>query len=81
MVSQLIACNIPHPRALQDQQAKSLKQRLMSWYMLFFQCPWVPELFLASDDYAVLHDIVKQLKEDDPKAVSEAYKYAFRDPG
>ena len=45
MVQQFMAVNIPHPLSIQREQAKSWKQRLMSWYMLFFQCPILPELY------------------------------------
>ena len=45
MVQQFMAVNIPHPLSIRREQAKSWKQRLMSWYMLFFQCPILPELY------------------------------------
>ena len=37
MVQKFITVNIPHPLSIRREQAKSWKQRLMSWYMLFFQ--------------------------------------------
>lgn len=35
--------SVPHPKAMQDALLHS-RQALKSWYMLFFQLPWVPEL-------------------------------------
>jgi pimeloyl-ACP methyl ester carboxylesterase len=35
--------SVPHPKAMQDALLHS-RQALRSWYMLFFQLPWVPEL-------------------------------------
>lgn len=37
----------PHPYGLVRQWKKSWKQRLMSWYVLFFQLPWLPEIRLT----------------------------------
>ena len=51
----------------------------MSWYMVFFQCPKLPEIFFSSSDFVLLDDITKDAKGDDEMA--EAYKYAFRSPG
>ena len=78
MVSRYVACNIPHPRSVRDEQEQSWKQRLMSWYMLFFQCPIIPEFYLSHDDFALLDGIVKDTKASNLEEVAEAYKYAFR---
>ena len=54
----------------------------MSWYMVFFQCPFLPEIFFRSSDLTIFDGIVKEMKnDDDPEEIKEAYKYAFRDPG
>lgn len=42
------AISTPHPRALLDSVFKS-KQLLLSWYMLFFQLPWLPELIVRKN--------------------------------
>lgn len=80
MLKQMVICNLPHPKALQIEQRKSWRQKIMSWYMIFFQCPKLPEIYFASSDLALLQGIVKkEMKEGQPEV--EAYKYAFRDPG
>ena len=78
-VKQYITINIPHPKSLERERDSSLKQKLMSWYMVFFQCPKLPEIFFSSSDFVILDDITKDAKGDDEMA--EAYKYAFRSPG
>ena len=45
MVGRYVALNIPHPSSIRYEQRMSWKQRLMSWYMVFFQCPVLPEIF------------------------------------
>ena len=37
MLDNLIICNIPHITALEDQRKNGWKQKLKSWYMIFFQ--------------------------------------------
>ena len=78
MVSCYIVCNLPHPQSIRHEQANSWKQRLMSWYMLFFQCPIIPEFFFAHDDFSILDGIGKDMKDPNLEEVVEAYKYAFR---
>ena len=43
----LTALSVPHPAAFLKAVATS-RQALASWYMLFFQLPWIPERFLLS---------------------------------
>lgn len=61
VIERLVILNMPHPvvfaRALRTPQ-----QLLRSWYIFFFQLPWLPEALLASHDYAVM----RQLFENDP---------------
>ena len=42
----LTAVSVPHPSAMLKAGVSST-QALKSWYMLFFQLPWLPELLLA----------------------------------
>eukprot|EP00092_Neocalanus_flemingeri_P011589 GFUD01012490.1.p1 GENE.GFUD01012490.1~~GFUD01012490.1.p1 ORF type:complete len:340 (+),score=69.82 GFUD01012490.1:169-1188(+) len=78
MLDNLIICNLPHVLALQDAQKGSWVQMLKSWYMVFFQCPVIPELFTLMEDIKIMEGQMKDAKEKD-KEVLEAYKYAFRD--
>ena len=43
MISRLIICNVPHPAQF-IRSMKTLEQWMRSWYVLFFQIPWLPEL-------------------------------------
>ena len=54
MVKQYLAINIPHPYSMRREQANSWKQRLMSWYIVFFQCPKLPEIYFAMRDMVLL---------------------------
>lgn len=52
-VRSLAVCNIPHP-ALMAKGIRKPRQLLRSWYIFFFQLPWLPELLLRAQDYQVL---------------------------
>jgi len=76
MLDNLIICNLPHVKALEDAWRSSYAQVLKSWYMLFFQCPVLPELFMLMEDLSVFNANMRDAKENDPE-VLEAYKYVF----
>lgn len=45
LVTRLAILNVPHPYAFARELRRSRKQRLRSFYQLFFQLPLLPELF------------------------------------
>jgi len=45
----LVILNAPHPAAF-GRALKTWDQRRRSWYMAFFQLPWLPEALLTADD-------------------------------
>src|SRR5262249_46037215 len=44
-LARLVCMNVPHLGA--GLEAAGVRQRLRSWYMLFFQLPWLPERVLT----------------------------------
>jgi pimeloyl-ACP methyl ester carboxylesterase len=48
-LERLVIMNVPHP-AIFARRIRTLPQALRSWYMLFFQIPWLPERVLAWND-------------------------------
>ncbi|WP_157729846.1 alpha/beta fold hydrolase [Bacterioplanes sanyensis] len=51
--------NAPHPRAFLSQLRSSPKQLLKSWYIFFFQLPWLPEWVIRMGNYRMLADAIK----------------------
>jgi epoxide hydrolase 4 len=49
MTERLIAMNAPHPAAMR-RELRTLKQLRKSWYMFFFQLPWLPEYWLSRNN-------------------------------
>jgi pimeloyl-ACP methyl ester carboxylesterase len=54
LVQKLVVLNAPHPAAYRRTLGRNPRQWLRSWYVLFFQLPWLPELLLRSRDFALL---------------------------
>ena len=51
LFSRLVILNVPHPRTMFKTLVTNLKQLMKSWYMFFFQLPFVPAWIAALDGY------------------------------
>jgi pimeloyl-ACP methyl ester carboxylesterase len=84
LVNKLVVLNAPHPAAYRRTLRRNPRQWLRSWYVLFFQLPWLPELLLRSRDFALLERTWKKGPVT-PVAYSDAdiakYKEALGRPG
>jgi pimeloyl-ACP methyl ester carboxylesterase len=59
-VERLAVLNAPHPAAyLRELRRVRSGQLFRSWYVLFFQLPWLPEALLALDDFAMLRRMLR----------------------
>jgi pimeloyl-ACP methyl ester carboxylesterase len=83
VVDTLIVLNAPHPAAFL-RELRTPGQMAKSWYMLFFQAPWLPEALFRAANYAVVErtfrtDPVRRdaFSEDDIRR----YKRALSRPG
>ncbi|RUS85364.1 hypothetical protein EGW08_006907 [Elysia chlorotica] len=78
-VDKLIIMNAPPGPVMQKLIKKDSKQRKMSWYMFFFQLPFLPELLMKSQNYNMIVDIFKSTGMDQDEI--NAYKHVFSQPG
>lgn len=53
MVDRLVVMNCPHPARMR-QGLRTARQLRRSWYMLFFQLPWLPEWAMRLRDFRAL---------------------------
>lgn len=82
IVDKLVILNGPHPLVMTTKNI-SLVQVLMSWYIFFFQVPWLPEFFMSACNYGNLNVIfqgnllgVRNKKYFTSEDV-RAYRYVF----
>ncbi|CAF0943619.1 unnamed protein product [Adineta ricciae] len=55
VVDKLIILNVPHPAAYQANL--SLAQLRKSWYIFFYQTPFIPELFFQANDMNIFNGV------------------------
>ena len=82
-VKKLAILNVPHPAVMRRTVIEDEEQRKLSWYIFFFQLPWLPEQSLSRDNFT---NMIRALKgssrrgtfTDDDVA---AYRQAWAQPG
>ena len=81
-LSKLGAFQVPPPSILKRNY--SLRQFAASWYMFFFQLPYLPEFLLGLNDFALLRRALKETTAERgliADADIEVYKKAWSEPG
>jgi len=80
-VERLAALQVPLPAAWRENMTFAQFRR--SWYMFFFQLPWLPEWWASANDFARVDEMYRKTSVR-PGAFSdedlEAYKQAMRQP-
>ncbi len=82
-LTKLVIMNVPHPKVAQREIAK-WRQIWRSWYILFFQLPWLPERSLLRNDAAAIKDVFLKMAVDKsrfPDEVLQVYAAAAQRPG
>ena len=82
-VSRLMILNVPHPSVMLRYVRTSPTQMMRSWYILFFQLPWLPEKLLAAGNFRLL--VSSLVRTSRPEAFSaedlRRYREAWSQPG
>lgn len=83
LVKRLIVLNAPHP-AVFMREMRTLKQLQKSWYMFFFQIPYLPEIVFRAWNYALMDRAFRQepVRQNafSPQDIAR-YKAAISEPG
>lgn len=82
-IKKLAILNVPHPAVMRRTVLEDEEQRKKSWYIFFFQLPWLPERSLSANDYT---NLVRALKGSSRRGTFSAediaaYKQAWSQPG
>jgi epoxide hydrolase 4 len=82
-VAKLAILNVPHPSVMRRYLMKNWSQRRKSWYMFFFQLPYLPEAFLSASNFR--RGAASLAGSSRPGTFSEAdlakYRAAWSQPG
>ncbi len=83
MTQRLIVMNGPHPAALK-RELRSVKQLRKSWYIFYFQLPWLPEYALLRNHAEAVGQMLRGAavqKDAFPREVTARYQRAMSKPG
>ncbi len=83
LVHRLVICNMPHPACF-AREVKHAPQLWMSWYVLLFQLPWLPEQLLGARGAAAVGDMFLRSTRDRarfPDKVLAVYRWNASRPG
>jgi epoxide hydrolase 4 len=83
VVERLAILNVPHPRRMLEALRRPSRQLLRSWYIFFFQLPWLPERLIAAGDWRAFRRLFAH--DARPGAFTPAdidrYREAWSEPG
>jgi pimeloyl-ACP methyl ester carboxylesterase len=79
----LAILNVPHPKVMSDTVRRDPRQMLKSWYIGFFQLPWIPEAVLGGNHSSGLGRLLRSsghAHSFEPADLAE-YRTAWSQPG
>lgn len=82
-IERMAILNVPHPVVMRRHLLRDAAQRRRSWYMFFFQLPWLPELVLRRRDHAFLVKALVAIARQGTFSAAdlERYRQAWSRPG
>jgi pimeloyl-ACP methyl ester carboxylesterase len=82
-IAKLVVINVPHPSVMRNFLSTRPRQFLRSWYMFFFQLPWLPEaVFSAFDFHIGARSLLRSSRQGtfSPEDLAQ-YRAAWSQPG
>lgn len=83
-LTRFIVMNLPHPKIMMDKIREGGPQRRRSWYVFFFQIPWLPEFFMKLGKAKAVRGAFYNMAVDKsrfPDEVLDIYAEAALKPG
>jgi len=76
-LDRLVVMNLPHP-AVMERALRTPRQLARSWYVFFFQLPWLPEALLRAGDYRAIREAFRGMAIDKSRFPDEVLR-VYRD--
>jgi pimeloyl-ACP methyl ester carboxylesterase len=70
-LERLIIMNVPHPGVLAEKITSLPAQLMKSWYVFFFQLPWLPELVFTAQGAKAVEDAFLKMAIDKSRFTEE----------
>ena len=82
-IDRLVIMNVPHPACMR-RELRSFKQLRKSWYIFFFQIPWLPEKLFTARNAKAVGDAFANMAVDEsrfPDRVTDVFRANAQKPG
>jgi len=82
-IDRLVIMNVPHPACMR-RELRKFRQLRKSWYIFFFQIPWLPEATLRARGARAVGDAFRNMAVDKtrfPDEVTDVFREAALRPG
>ncbi len=82
-IDRLVIMNVPHP-VVMGRALRTWRQLKRSWYIFFFQLPWLPEALLGARNCRLIGDVFRKTAVDKsrfPDDVLQVYRDNAAHPG
>ena len=82
-LKKIAVLNVPHPVVMGQTLRKNFKQLRKSWYIFFFQIPWLPETLAARNNWQAGLQLLKASGRSGTFSAAdfEQYRQAWSQPG
>ncbi len=74
-LSKMVALNVPHWAVMARQLRQNKAQRRKSWYIFFFQLPWLPEALLRRNNWALAARALQESSRPGTFSAADLEKY------
>jgi pimeloyl-ACP methyl ester carboxylesterase len=74
-LSKMVVMNVPHGAVMQKHLRSNFAQLRKSWYIFFFQLPWIPEMLARSRNWSFLAKLVRSSSRQDTFTNSDLDQY------
>ena len=59
-IARMVVMNVPHPTVMNENLNHNVVQLIKSWYVFFFQLPWLPEAIAPLNDWEILTQLLQR---------------------
>ena len=84
IVERLVVMNCPHLKRMSEELRHNPRQMLRSWYMAFFQVPWLPEAMFRAQNFRALDRALREnliradaITDDDLRYFHDAFQNPY----
>jgi epoxide hydrolase 4 len=75
LIDKMVILNMPHPQVMKDTLKSDMRQKLSSWYVGFFQVPWLPEFLSSRFNFSMLESSMRKTSNPSTFSVVDMAHY------